>query len=289
MHRIVSRNEWNAKYGRGADVSSRLPWGEVVVHTEAGAVRPGDWPAVTAAAKVMSLTEKQHIQAIERYHSATLGWQGVGYSFLISRDGTIFEGRGWGRSGAHTETRNSTALGVCFLGHGDVQPATEAQWSAARWLIAEGIRLGHLTLNPKISGHRNYSKKGKTCPGNLIYPHIQTRLAGITGNKPVDPPAPIVPEDWFTMATKEDLESIIDHRTLPELVRGPDKRIWIFSPATATLIPFFHDKTSEYRASAVDTMVFTGRIKRPTGSGKNWGDKITSVPQNFIDAFPVVG
>ena len=201
QHRIVPRSEWDARYGRGGDASSYLPWSEVVVHTEAGAVRDGDWPTPTEAALLASLSEKQHIQAVERYHSVNLGWSGVGYSFLISRDGTIFEGRGWGRSGAHTETRNSTALGLCFLGHGDLQPATGAQWSAAQWLIGEGIRLGYLTRNPKITGHRNYSTKGKTCPGNLIYPSLY-RLRGILGPTPTT-------KDWFDMATKEELRAVV--------------------------------------------------------------------------------
>lgn len=172
--KIISRREWGAEGPNGADVSSKLPWGEVVLHTEAGAQRS---PADEA-------TEKGWIRNIEAFHiGPQRGWNGIAYSFLIAPSGRIFEGRGWGRSGAHTEGRNSTALGLCFLGHGDKWPATEQQWAAARWLIAEGIATGKLRANPKISGHRNYSQKGKTCPGDLIYPHLD-RLRGITGHAP---------------------------------------------------------------------------------------------------------
>lgn len=183
--RIITRYEWGARYGRGHDAGARLPWGEVVIHTEAGALRPEDWRelagnAAAYAALHASLSETQRIQAIERFHAVTRGWEGIAYTFLITFDGTIFEGRGWGRTGAHTEGRNSTAAGVCFLGHGDMQPATAAQWDAAEWLIREGIRLGKLRPSPVITGHRDYSTKGKTCPGNLIYPNIG-RLRYITG------------------------------------------------------------------------------------------------------------
>jgi hypothetical protein len=182
--KVISRSEWGARHGRGNDVSSKMPWGEVVVHTEAGAIRKEDWPEIEAwAALNISLTEVQKVRAIESFHVNTRGWNGIAYSFLFFPDGTIAEGRGWGRSGGHTEGRNSTAAGFCLLGHGDKQPATEAQWQAMRWLIGEGIRLGKLKPNPKITGHRNYSLKGKTCPGNLVYPHIG-RLRGITG--PID-------------------------------------------------------------------------------------------------------
>jgi hypothetical protein len=192
MPEVITRAEWGARYGRGNDVSHLEPWGEIVVHTEAGAVRKQDWPVLDELAALnLSLDERTKMRAIESYHSATLGWNGFGYSFAFFPDGTICEGRGWGRSGSHTEGRNSTAAGFCVIGHGDLQPATGAQWASMAWLIGEGIRLGHVKPNPKISGHRNYSKKGKSCPGDLIYPHIG-RLRGITGPAPIITPE--VPE-----------------------------------------------------------------------------------------------
>jgi peptidoglycan recognition protein len=184
MTRIIPRSEWVARHGRGGDASQNLPWGEVVIHTEAAARSATANPA----------TEDQWVRNVEHYHAVTLGWQGIGYSFVIAPSGRLYEGRGWGRSGAHTETRNSTAAGVCFLGHGDQQPATPAQWASAKWLIGEGVRLGHLRSNPTVTGHRNYSRKGKSCPGNLIYPHID-QLRGITGPPTAAPPrTPAPPE-----------------------------------------------------------------------------------------------
>lgn len=230
--RVIPRSEWGSRYGRGRDVSNLLPWDEVVIHTEAGAVRPQDWPAITAAAWTMSLTEQQHVQAVERYHSVTLGWDGAGYSFLFSRDGSIFEGRGWGRSGAHTEDRNSTAAGFCFLGHGDLQPATEAQWLAAEWLIREGIRLGKLRARPKITGHRNYSRKGKTCPGNLIYPHIG-RLRGLDIIDTTGSEKPTNPKEL----SMSQVAAIVD-ALRPKTWRHPKtKRVYIVSPAGKIYVP----------------------------------------------------
>ena len=169
--KIILRGEWGATGGRGKDVSSKLPWGEVVIHTEAGSQRsPASYEV-----------ECGWIRAIENFHVNTRGWDGIAYSFLIAPSGRIFEGRGWGRSGAHTEGRNSTAAAFCFLGHGDKWPASEAQWESARWLIREGIRLNKLKPAPLITTHAIYSGKGKSCPGTLIAPHVATRLGGITG------------------------------------------------------------------------------------------------------------
>ena len=196
---VITRAQWGAGPKRGSDVSPKLPWAEVVIHTEAGSQRS---PASEG-------TEKGWIRAIEAFHvGPSRGWDGIAYSFLIAPSGRIFEGRGWGRSGAHTEGRNSIAAGICFLGHGDKWPATDAQWASTRWLIGEGIRLGKLQRRPKITGHKDYSQKGKTCPGTLIYPLLQAKLAGIDG--PAGPTEPTGPSTEDTDMTDADRKMLAD-------------------------------------------------------------------------------
>ena len=46
----------------------------------------------------------------------TRKWSDIGYSFLIGGDGKIYEGRGWNKSGAHTQGFNSQGYGVAFIG-----------------------------------------------------------------------------------------------------------------------------------------------------------------------------
>lgn len=198
---VITRAQWGAGPKRGSDVSAKLPWGEVVIHTEAGSQR----------APASEGTEKGWIRAIEAFHvGPSRGWDGIAYSFLIAPSGRIFEGRGWGRSGAHTEGRNSIAAGICFLGHGDKWPATDAQWASTRWLIGEGIRLGKLQRRPKISGHKDYSQKGKTCPGTLIYPLLQAKLAGIDGPAgPTEPTGPSTEDTDMTDADRKLLEDAL--------------------------------------------------------------------------------
>lgn len=200
--RIIPRSEWGARYSQGNPLNRRHE--DVHMHTEAGAVRPADWPALIDLALTVQLNERQRMQAIERYHVVSRGWQGIGYSFVIAFDGSIFEGRGWRRWGGHTLHHNDD-LGICFMGHGDLQPATEAQWAAAAWLIREGVRLGH--VNPKYSlfGHRDTAPK--SCPGNLIYPHLG-RLRGLTSTRPVDPPVP--PQELFTVSQYDDLKAAVE-------------------------------------------------------------------------------
>lgn len=198
---IITREEWGAPANTAARVD--LPYTEVVLHTEAGAVLPGDWDTLTDLATVLSLTEREHVRAIDRYHRVTRGWKdGIGYSFLIERDGTIIEGRGWGRLGVHTQQgRNRTAVGICFAGHGDLQAATGAQWAAARRLIAWGIRIGALVRNYALSGHRRYA--AKSCPGNLVFPHL-SRLAGVA------PDTPTPQEDALMAVTDAQWKALTD-------------------------------------------------------------------------------
>lgn len=192
MADIITRAGWGATYdGYLSNGLYKGPWGECVIHT-AGAIYRGSTLASDIA----------QVRGQERFHVETRGWRGIAYSFLISPAGRIFEGRGWLRYGAHTETRNGSAHGIQFMGHGDIDKATEAQWSSARWLITEGIRLRTITASPKISGHRNYSQKGKSCPGDLIYAELD-RLRNLErpDSVPEKPSPPQEHDDMVIIAT----------------------------------------------------------------------------------------
>lgn len=187
--RIIPRDEWGARYGRGKDASSFIPYRLVVPHTEAGAMRPKDWRDLAGleaelAAWRAAAGEIAKVRAVERFHAETRGWDGIGYSFFITFDGSIFEGRGWGRSGAHTEGHNFDAVAFCWEGHGDLESPTPAQWKSAEWLIAEGIRLGKIAPGYRLDGHRAFSLKGKTCPGTKVTERDLDRLRGLTATPP---------------------------------------------------------------------------------------------------------
>ena len=44
------------------------------------------------------------------------GYDDIGYSFLIGGDGTIYEGRGWGKKGSHSYCYNQWGYGIVFIG-----------------------------------------------------------------------------------------------------------------------------------------------------------------------------
>ena len=44
------------------------------------------------------------------------GYDDIGYNFLIGGDGTIYEGRGWGKKASHTYCYNQWGYGIVFIG-----------------------------------------------------------------------------------------------------------------------------------------------------------------------------
>ena len=52
---------------------------------------------------------------IDRWHKQR-GWSGIGYHFVVLLDGTIEYGRDLNKSGAHTKGKNSTSIGLTYVG-----------------------------------------------------------------------------------------------------------------------------------------------------------------------------
>ena len=99
---------------------------------------------------------------IDTMHRRDNHWKlGIGYHYVIRRDGTIEPGRPEWLTGAHCKNHNAHSLGVCYEGGLDIrgQPAdtrTEAQKAAMRTLLEElhgryprAVIVGHHDLNPE--------------------------------------------------------------------------------------------------------------------------------------------
>ena len=104
---------------------------------------------------------------IDTWHRRDNHWKfGIGYHYVIRRDGTIEPGRPEWLIGAHCVNHNAHSIGVCYEGGLDIrgQPddtRTAEQKAAMRRLLEElharyprAFILGHRDLNPD-----------KDCPG----------------------------------------------------------------------------------------------------------------------------
>lgn len=110
---------------------------------------------------------------IDHWHKER-GWEGIGYHFVIRRDGMIEPGRpidqdiapGWQiKNGAHVAGYNSRSVGVCLVGglnqHGNPSPEyTEDQWGSLRVLVSF---LNRCFPTAEVLGHHDLDP-GKECP-----------------------------------------------------------------------------------------------------------------------------
>ena len=100
------------------------------------------------------------VAQIDTWHRRQ-GWKlGIGYHYVVRRDGQIEPGRPEWLTGAHCQNHNAHSIGVCYEGGLNIrgQPAdtrTEAQRQALRRLLKElkeryprALIVGHHDLNP---------------------------------------------------------------------------------------------------------------------------------------------
>lgn len=102
---------------------------------------------------------------IDRWHKQR-GWDGIGYHYVVRRDGTVEAGRPLPMQGAHCATRdkdgvswNTHSIGICYIGglDGNRHPKdtrTVGQDRALRVLIAKLCRDYPIT---RVTGHRDAS------------------------------------------------------------------------------------------------------------------------------------
>ena len=122
---------------------------------------------------------------IDRWHKDR-NWSGIGYHFVIlnnkhnsKADGTVENGRPTNKSGAHALGLNSRSLGICCIGHGDINDFTPAQYESLYQLISKLMAEFSIPAS-KVIGHRELNiladndiissryRTSKSCPGSKI-------------------------------------------------------------------------------------------------------------------------
>lgn len=117
-------------------------------------------------------SEALSMRSMDRYH-AEQGWGGIGYNFLGFQSGNLYEGRGWGRTGAHTVGQNSASIGICLVIDGGKVAPSAALIEAIEQLISTGVRLGHISPRYRRAPHDEFQQK--ECPGKLVKSSILLR------------------------------------------------------------------------------------------------------------------
>ncbi|XP_011497199.1 PREDICTED: peptidoglycan-recognition protein SC2-like [Ceratosolen solmsi marchali] len=112
------------------------------------------------------------IRAFQKYHMNDKKWKDIGYNFIIGEDGNIYEGRGWGKNGAHTIDYNNRSIGICIIGTYQNRIPNIVAIKAIKNLISYGVTTGNISNNYILIGHRQADST--SCPGEKLYQFIQT-------------------------------------------------------------------------------------------------------------------
>ena len=116
-------------------------------------------------------------QQIHSWHLAN-GWVGIGYHFLVRKDGSVYRGRPEDTVGAHAGNNNYDSIGICFEGNF----MTETMPVIQKWAGQELVQ--HLKDKYSISKVQKHSDVNATgCPGT----HFP--FASIAGHGTADEPA----------------------------------------------------------------------------------------------------
>lgn len=192
---VVRRADWGADetITRPADLSGTVK--AVLVHHTASSTSYG--PDDAAA----------QIRSIQRYHTVSLGWDDIGYNFVVDRFGTVYEGRAGSLTtpvqGAHSGGFNVDTMGVAALGNFDVDAApaemVDAIGEVTGWKLGQYGRDPGATVTltstgggtsrhaagvqvdlPTVSGHRDVGYTA--CPGRYLHPQldqVRSRAAAV--------------------------------------------------------------------------------------------------------------
>lgn len=119
----------------------------------------------------------QSAAQIHAYHLSK-GWAGIGYHFVIRKNGTIERGRPVWAIGSHALNNNSDSIGIHLSGDFNAAEPTSQQIEMAALLIANLSAEYNIPLDRKhIIGHDEcYSSKtdGSGCPGRNLYKQLDT-------------------------------------------------------------------------------------------------------------------
>lgn len=101
------------------------------------------------------------------------GWSGIGYHYVIRKDGTIERGRPRDVVGSHAYGFNNCSIGINIVGDFEQSTPNTEQIEAAAQLLAELCNIYKLTPTAEtIVGHRDLM--ATTCPGQNLYDILQT-------------------------------------------------------------------------------------------------------------------
>lgn len=154
---IVTRATWGSRYDDGAGPAPLPAPDGLFLHHSDGPFSNG--PEV--------------VRALEAVGEARFG-AGISYTFVVTPDGTCYQGHSIDRLGSHTKGHNTAGRAVVLAGDYTSQPPTPAQRETVAQLLAHGVRSGWWPTT-RLRGHRDV--RPTECPGTAAYAAIGSIIA----------------------------------------------------------------------------------------------------------------
>ena len=106
------------------------------------------------------------VRQIDKWHRHR-GFDGIGYHFVVYRDGSVHNGRPVARVGAHCKGHNANSIGVCYVGGlaADGKTPKDTRTPLQKVGLLRIIRqlLAYYPSIKSIHGHCDYAAKACPC------------------------------------------------------------------------------------------------------------------------------
>ncbi len=257
--RCRSRAEWGADESLRERVSADFAPAQVITLHHTATSNNDDDPAGT-------------VRAIYAYHTIDNGWRDIGYHYLISEDGTVFEGRWSGELGETPE--DDTYSQACASGGTGADFAHESTDDAAALVVGAHVG-GYNTGNVGVALLGSFADGGSYDgqPTQAAVAAAEGVLAEFAGRHGIDPLGTV---DYVnSVNAKPGVQAISGHRDY-SATECPGDNLYTLLPqirsAVATLLDPLGDPGATMHVADLDGAA--------TRRGRNWTATVSIAVQD---------
>lgn len=197
----LPRSAWGARTSRGAVALSMSAVDGVALHW------PGMAKPINAVGDIGKRRVASALRGWQAYHMDGRGWSDIAYQIAVDQAGRAWTLRGLNiRSGANGDGSVNRRYGAILLVLGPGEQPTDAMKTTVHGVVAD-FRKRFPGSRTKPYGHGEVRPDGTDCPGPAARSAISRGDFTPGANAPAKPPS--AGEDWFDMATPEQIEKAV--------------------------------------------------------------------------------
>jgi MYXO-CTERM domain-containing protein len=175
---VIPRSDWGARDPNKICGDVVTPYRATVHHT---ASPDSDGPDPAA-----------RLRQMQAYHIDNNGWCDIGYHFVVSQSGKIYQGRSdERRPGAHTGNQNAGNIGVSLIGNYEANQLGVAQAEAVVRILGwiKQTYPGIVWTREFVKGHQEWPGQNTDCPGKNVLSRLEELMAAAAGGGVVVDPS----------------------------------------------------------------------------------------------------